>query len=84
MIIQGLEFPDDCPENCLYKDDMLNHGQSAICTRCPVLNCQLNPADPENGFPTPWRILEPDDFRSDWLRDWWYFFKEGKEPELRF
>ena len=84
MIIQGLEFPDDCPKDCAYKDDIANYGQSALCGRCPVFNCRLNPADPKNGFPTPWRMLEPDDYRIDWLKDWYGFFQTGKKPELKF
>lgn len=83
MNIQGLEFPNECPKDCAYKDDLKNFGQSALCRYCPVFNCQLMPAAPEVGCNKPWRMLEPDDMRRDWLEEWYEFFQTGKKPELK-
>lgn len=84
MNIQGLEFPDDCPSSCHYIDDIKNYGQSAVCRYCPVFCCKLMPADPKNGFSKPWRMLEPEEIRRDWLAEWYEFFQTGKLPELKF
>lgn len=81
MKIQGLDFPDSCPEDCLYKMDIIHYGQSALCRYCPVFCCKLMPAEPETGN-KPWRLIEPDDIREDWLKEWHEFFQTGKRPNL--
>lgn len=82
MNIQNLEFPDSCPINCPKNGEISKYGQNAICRYCPVFCCYLNPADSIND--EPWRLIEPNDFRRDWLEEWYEFFQTGKEPELRF
>ena len=68
------EIPDNCPEDCLYKNNMINFGQSSICIRCPVFNCKKD----VDGF----CLLEPEEYRDDWAKEWYEFFKTGKEPTL--
>jgi len=84
MEIQGLHFPDKCPKDCLYKNNIMEYGQSAVCRYCPIFCCYLNPADPENGFDEPWRMIEPEDMREDWLHEWYEYFTNKKEPKLEF
>jgi len=83
MHIQGLEFPDNCPEDCLYIHEINEYGQSAICRYCPVFCCKLMPPEPETGN-KPWRLIEPDDVRRDWLEEWYEYFTNGTPPTLAF
>jgi hypothetical protein len=78
---QNLQFevPDKCPPDCTYKNDIGDYGLSAICIRCPVLNCKIID---ESKYGGP--IIDPRDFRNDWAADWENFFKTGKHPELKF
>jgi len=81
MKIQGLDFPDKCPQDCPMKPyDFYHLGQSSICTRCPVFACA--PMEGPDGKPD-FRMVEPDDFRPDWLAEWHRFFQDGTEPELK-
>lgn len=84
MIIAGkFEIPDSCPKNCKFRNDWKKFGQSAQCFRCPVLNCHLNEPAPEIGCTEPWRLTEPEEYRSDWAEAWCAFFKgEVDFPEL--
>ena len=84
MIIQGLEFPDKCPKDCIYTDDFYHFGQSATCRYCPILACTPNPPDPEYGFDKEWYLLNPNDFRRDWLEEWYEYFTKGIPPKLEF
>jgi len=68
MMLHGMQFPDKCPENCKYKDDISRYGQNSICFRCPVLVCHFEP-DP--------------DYRKDWAYTWYRFFYDGVEPDLQ-
>lgn len=79
MKIQDLEFPDHCPSECPFRESIMERGQSAICFRCPILCCK--PSQDENE--EPFVLVEPDDYRKDWLLEWYRFFKEGKQPELK-
>lgn len=65
------EVPDKCPENCEFKDDIRNYGQSAMCIRCPILNCV--PIKDEEG--EEFCLIEPEDYRNDWAKEWQEFFK---------
>ena len=73
MIIAGLEFPDDCPTNCIYEDDFSNFGQNSICIRCPVFNCSGS-----------FKLMEPEEYRVDWAIEWKKFFDTEERPELYF
>lgn len=73
MQIGNFEFPDKCPDNCLFANDLMTYGQNSICIRCPILNCAGDD-----------RALEPSDYRLDWAREWFEFFKTGKSPSLKF
>jgi hypothetical protein len=75
------EAPDKCPENCLYKDDIRNYGQNAICRYCPIFACTPVPA-PEGGGTIC--MVEPEGFRDDWAEEWARYFKDGTPPTLRF
>jgi hypothetical protein len=55
MIIAGYDFPDTCPKDCEFIDDIANYGQSAVCVTCPVFSCS---------GPDP--IVRPEDYRADW------------------
>jgi len=80
MLIQGYNLPDSCPDNCIYKDHIYKYGQSAICRYCPVFCC-MEVLDENN---QPFRLLEPDQYRIDWLMEWIKLFENGTEPELRY
>ena len=88
MIIQGLEFPDECPETCCYKGSFAQFGQSAICGRCPLFCCKPMPyyPDGEGGFcliePGGFCLIEPGGYRPDWLAEWHKFFQNGIKPQL--
>jgi hypothetical protein len=77
MKIDEHTFPDTCPDDCVYQDSFNQHGQSAICTRCPVFCC--TPIGKED----PFVMIEPGDYRRDWLKEWAQFFIDGTEPALR-
>jgi len=74
MIIRGgYEIPDRCPKDCKFKDDVSRFGQNSICIRCPVFNCS-------GDFP----LIDRDDFREDWSREWALFFEGSRnEPILK-
>jgi hypothetical protein len=55
MKVAGFEFPDTCPSDCEFIDDVSKYGQSAVCTTCPVFSC---------GGPEPMVAL--DGYRLDW------------------
>ena len=38
MIIDGLEFPDECPEKCEKINKPID--MSSLCFRCPVFTCK--------------------------------------------
>lgn len=63
MIIAGNQFPDKCPSNCKFIEDVVFHGQNSICFRCPVFNCP--------------NLVDPDNFRQDWSDEWFKFFDDG-------
>ena len=79
MIIsdKNIEIPDSCPINCRFKEELKQFYQDDICYSCPVLNC----SNPSNDPMMP--ILEPEQYRSDWAKEWKRFFDgEIEEPEL--
>lgn len=78
MIISGkYEVPDSCPTDCPFYGDFRDMGQCSICLRCPVINCAVIPG-------TDVCLIEPQDFRPDWAKEWQEFFKDySKEPELK-
>lgn len=83
MKIQGLEFPDDCPNDCIYYHSFRDYGQSALCTRCPLFCCK--PFDFVNGKGEKEKLclIEPEGFRHDWLIEWHKFFTDKTEPTLK-
>ena len=74
MKIAGFEFPDKCPDNCEFIGDFAANLTCAICIRCPVLCCKKD----SEGF----CMIEPEDYRKDWAKEWSKFFREGKLPQL--
>jgi len=44
MIIAGLEFPDQCPEGCEGKHELI--GMQGTCSRCPIFNCRPSEVGP--------------------------------------
>jgi hypothetical protein len=80
MIIAGkYEIPDECPDKCAIKEE----GQGGYCHRCPIFNCSfINDHDEYTGARIRYRILEPEDYREDWAKEWWEFFEGGKIPLL--
>ena len=74
IIANKYEVPDNCPKNCLFKQE---YGyQGGLCHRCPIFNCRKD----VDGF----CLIEPEDYREDWAKEWSKFFETGEVPELRF
>jgi hypothetical protein len=71
------ECPDKCPENCKMKPSAFYQG--CMCTRCPVFNCK-EPVTEEDKKYLP--LINPNQFRDDWAKEWDEFFKTGKAPKL--
>jgi hypothetical protein len=71
MLVAGNEFPDKCPENCPFIDDVINFGQNAMCTSCPIFVC------PE--------VVPAEHYRKDWSDEWRKFFDGGMKgfPSLK-
>lgn len=63
------DMPDKCPKDCSFKGMPMAMGQGSMCFRCPVLLCRDNPKVGP--------IIEPEDYRPDWAKQWQLFF-EGK------
>jgi len=72
MIVAGISFPDSCPRNCLFIED-LQHGQNSFCCRCPVFVCSDGPYGP---------LVDPCGYRPDWAAEWQKFFENGERPHL--
>jgi len=69
MKIAGIDFPNDCPKDCSFKNDFSIFGQSSICGRCPIFNCGGE-----------FKLLECDEYREDWVKEWKRFF----DGEIKF
>jgi len=68
------EVPDTCPTDCRFFGKSFDQG--GICTRCPIFICK----DFGDGL-SP--VVNPDDYRPDWAREWVRFFAgEVEYPEL--
>lgn len=83
MIIGGVEFPDSCPLECPGHSQMKGHG--GLCYRCPIFVCREFDCPPDrNGNVIPMRLVEPEDYRPDWAREWRRWFDGGMKgyPEL--
>lgn len=91
----SIEIPDTCPETCAFRSEYENF--LSYCRYCPVLNCktiELSEEDfyaisskdePYNDETKKFCLLDPEDYRSDWTREWLKFFKGEQEvPELKF
>ena len=70
MLVAGYEFPEDCPTECPFINDVRDFGQNAMCTSCPV-------------FIVP-DCVGPDEYRKDWAEEWHKFFSGGMQewPKL--
>lgn len=80
MLVGGdIEVPDKCPEDCRFRGSFGQHGQSAICGRCPVFCCSCNLGDDGQPF---W-LVAPEEYRRDWALEWQEFFRGGRTPGLR-
>jgi len=71
--IGGERFPKECPETCPGRDELRFYSQGGLCHRCPIFNCAGD-----------FTLLEPDDYRRDWVRAWKEWFNGGMKglPEL--
>ena len=65
VIIGGIEFDDQCPEDCPGKNETV--GQGGLCHRCPLFNCTGE-----------FILLRPEDYRPDWARAWREWFDSDK------
>ena len=84
MLIAGnVELPDDCPQDCPFKGDIANYGQSAICGRCPLFTCKTFGTEEDEMGPVC--LVEPRDYRRDWALVWKAWFEGGMKgmPELK-
>jgi len=77
MIIGGQEFPEKCPENCPGKKEPFMQG--GLCHRCPIFNCKSFIMEEHKV-----RLVEPEEYRSDWAKAWKEWFDKGMNgyPEL--
>lgn len=71
LIANKIEIPDKCPEDCLYAGESFYQGN--MCSRCPIFNCSK-----EGGF----SLIELQDYREDWAKEWARFFATGEGPVL--
>ena len=71
QIAEKFTVPDECPENCIYKNDLEFCGMDAVCMTCPVFVC--NPKNP---------CIDPKGYRQDWAAEWEKFFKTGEKRLL--
>lgn len=79
IVANNFIIPDECPEDCLFKDD-LKYGQNSICIRCPVLCCK----EPKTKEEEPYMpIIDKKEYRVDWAAEWEAFFKTKKIPKLK-
>jgi hypothetical protein len=72
LISNKYEIPDKCPKNCPHKKEPFYQGN--MCTRCPIFNCSKD----KNNF----CLIEPENYREDWAKEWYTFFTTGKRPVL--
>ncbi len=68
------EVPDNC-KGCLLRPESFDQGN--ICFRCPVFNCRVTTIEGED-----FRLVNPEDFRDDWAKEWERAFKEKDAPIL--
>lgn len=68
------EVPDDCPNNCGYKNELTYQGST--CTRCPVFSCKPCPYPDEIGG--TFTLVEPQGYRDDWASMWVSYFEKLK------
>lgn len=63
-----IEFPVDCPKECPEKGKpkLFYQRQGNFCYRCPIFSCR-------GKFP----IVEPEEYREDWAREWKKWFASG-------
>lgn len=66
IVIDGLEFPDKCPDVC--PDKHFFGSQNSLCIRCPIFNCQDTPFGP---------MIEPEHYNKEWAKEWHQWFKEN-------
>ena len=67
IYIGGQLFGTVCPRKCLGWEEYFDQG--GICYRCPIFNCTPD----KNGF----CLLEPDDYRQDWAKEFRKWFNNG-------
>jgi hypothetical protein len=85
MVIAGIEFPDKCPTDCPEKGKPFDQGDA--CTRCPIFNCTpFDYPDPDTDEVYKMSMVEPDEYREDWAKEWKKWFDAGMKglPNLRF
>lgn len=80
MKIREHEIPDKCPSDCIsaktakeYIDSITRGG---LCCRCPITNCSKIDDSIES-------LIEPNDYREDWLLQYIEMWKNGNIPELK-
>jgi len=74
-------IPNECPIDCIFKDDIKNHGQNSICYHCPVMCCKM-PLNDEEAKYMP--IVHANEYRNDWAEQWERFFNTGEYPLLKY
>jgi len=76
LIANKYEFPDKCPNDCPHKGEALMQG--GYCHRCPIFNCRpfIGPDGDEIS------LLRPEDYREDWAKVWYEWFKSGYKTKL--
>jgi hypothetical protein len=70
MKIAGLDFPDNCPENCPDIKNWERFEQGNTCSRCPIFNCRE--FEYMGGKA---RMLEPEQYPEDIAKAWHKWFK---------
>ena len=77
MIVAGIEFPDECPEECPGREE--DFYQGCLCSRCPLFSCK--PFEYQGMMMC---LIDPEDYRPDWARAWKEWFDNGMKglPDL--
>lgn len=70
MKIANIEFPNECPASCPYGELM---RQGSLCHRCPIFNCAGE-----------FKLLEPEEYRSDWAEIFRQYFDQLAEGVVTY
>ena len=74
------EVPDNCDRCHLKPENFLeSFSQGDICSRCPIFNCKFMDDIETDEY---WCLINPEEYRDDWAKEWEKCFKEKTYPQL--